>query len=81
MSMHSSVREPLSRMEIPRALNSSVIAPTPTPKVTRPPDIWSSVAAYFASSTGLWYGSTSTDVPRVTLEVVAARYERVDMGW
>ncbi|GIT43494.1 MAG: hypothetical protein Ct9H300mP11_14300 [Chloroflexota bacterium] len=34
MSMHSFVREPRLRMEIPRASNSSVMAPTPTPKVT-----------------------------------------------
>ncbi len=44
-----------------------------TPKITLPPEIWSSVAAYLARSTGLWYGSTRTDVPSSTLRVVAAR--------
>src|SRR5207344_2936322 len=43
---------------------SCSMTPTPTPRISRPPLRTSSVAAAFASRTGLWYGSTSTEVPR-----------------
>ena len=57
---------------LPIASISFSIAPTPTPRITRPPLSTSSVATVFASPIGLWYGSTSTEVPRRTRSVRAA---------
>lgn len=70
--MASSVKAPRSANGLPIASISCSIAPTPTPRINRPPLRTSSVAAVLASLMGLWYGSTSTEVPRRTRVVLAA---------
>ena len=70
--MASSLKAPRSAKGVLIACISFSIAPTPTPRISRPPLRTSSVAAALASRIGLWYGSTSTDVPRRTREVRAA---------
>ena len=56
----------------PIASDSGGTAPTPTPKISRPLLSTSRVAAVLASRIGLWYGSTSTEVPKPTRSVRAA---------
>ena len=80
ISMDSSVYGPRSENGTPSASISVSITPTPTPRATRPPDNWSSVAACFARRMGLWYGSTSTLVPRMTRLVWAAAYVSMVIG-
>ena len=60
---YSSVRAPRSRNGTPSAANSASFHPAPTPTVSRPPDIRSSVASAFAVATGLRYGMISTETP------------------
>ena len=61
---------------MPTASNSASIQPTPTPRIDRPPDSWSSVAHCFANWTGSRNGSTRTSVPswivRVTPDSAAS---------
>ena len=76
----SSVKAPRSANGVPIARISFSIKPTPTPMTRRPPHRTSSVAAAFASLMGLWYGSTSTEVPRRTRRVLAATKLRKVIG-
>src|SRR5690348_13121321 len=46
--------------------------PTPRPSQARPPDSWSSIAASWASSTGLYSGAMAIAVPTRTRLVRAA---------
>ena len=79
-AMASSVKAPRSANGAPIAVVSFSIDPTPTPMVSRPPLSTSSVAAVLASRIGLWYGSTSTEVPRRTRSVRAATWLRTVSG-
>src|SRR5262249_40051066 len=71
-AMASSVKGPRSAYGLPIARISFSMSPTPAPMMSRPPLSTSSVAAAFASRTGLWYGSTRAAVPRRTRRVRAA---------
>ncbi len=69
---YSAARRPRRANGTPRAANSSADHPMPTPRVSRPPDSTSSVAACFAVSTGLCSGSSSTPVASPMVLVAAA---------
>src|SRR5215471_7793403 len=56
----------------PSAANSASFHPTPTPAISRPPDMRSSVASAFAVATGLRYGMISTETPTPMRVVCAA---------
>ena len=59
---------------------SSLYAPTPTPRITRPPVNWSSVATCLASTTGCRIGSTITPVIKRIVLVLDAQYAYVMRG-
>src|SRR5208283_3227017 len=52
--------------------NSASFQPTPTPAISRPPDIRSIVAKLLAVATGLRYGIISTETPTPMRVVCAA---------
>ena len=70
---YSSMRRPRSWKDSPRRANSSAIQPTPTPKITRPPERWSALAICLAVMIGCRIGSTVTLVPMRIRVVRAAR--------
>ena len=57
-SIASSVSRPRSANGTPSASNSPSTCPAPTPRITRPPERWSSVANAFAVSSGWRYAAT-----------------------
>jgi hypothetical protein len=64
----------------PRAAYSRFDHPTPTPRMNRPPLIWSMLAAMRAVSTGLRYGRTVTVVPSSIRSVIPASHAKVVNG-
>ena len=68
----SSDQAPRSANGAPRSSISSRIQPTPAPRMTRPPERWSSVASALAASTGWRWGRTSTVVPSFARSVTPA---------
>ena len=77
---YSVVRAPRSWKGTPRALNSASFHPAPTPAISRPPDIRSSVAKLFAVTIGLRYGMISTDMPKRMRLVFAATSKSATSG-
>src|SRR5947209_15651042 len=65
MPRYSLVRAPRSLNGTPSAANSASFQPTPTPAISRPPDILSIVAKLLAVATGLRYGIISTETPSI----------------
>jgi hypothetical protein len=66
------VRAPRSWNGTPSAANSASLQPTPTPAISRPPDIRSIVAKLLAVATGFRYGIISTETPTPMRVVCAA---------
>ena len=77
---YSSVRAPRRAKGTPSASNSSRDHPMPTPKVSRPSDNRSRLAACFATITGLCSGSRRTPVATPMVEVAAAAKLRHTIG-
>src|SRR5262249_31983394 len=77
---YSSMRRPRSSNEEPSSRNSSAIHPTPTPKITRPPDSWSAVAICLAVMIGWRIGRTVTLGPLWSLDVRPGRCPSATSG-
>ena len=74
MSRLSSAREPRSARGMRMAVYSAGLSPpTPTPKVTRPPESTSRLAMVLAMSTGSRRGRMTTSLAMRTREVRAAK--------
>jgi hypothetical protein len=72
-SMYSRARWARRSNGTPSAANSSASQPTPAPKISRPPDSRSTVAAVFARISGLCSGTRQIPVPsRIVLVQAAA---------
>ena len=69
---YSLVRAPRSWNGTPSAANSASLQPTPTPAISRPPDIRSIVAKLLAVATGFRDGIISTETPTPMRGVCAA---------
>jgi hypothetical protein len=80
IAMPSSMRRPRSWNGTPRAANSASSQPTPTPRISLPPERLCSVASSFASGSGCRIGNTITLVPSRTRSVTAATQVRVSTG-
>ena len=80
IARYSSAIAPRSENGRPRSLNSASSQPTPMPKMKRPPETWSTVAAAFAATSGLRYGSTITLAPTWIRLVRPARKARSENG-
>src|SRR5437763_16751578 len=76
---YSLVRAPRSWNGTPSAANSASFQPTPTPAISRPPDIRSIVAKLLAVATGLRYGIISTETP-IPMRVVWAAINDIAMN-
>ncbi len=75
--MASSARRPRVLKSTPAAAASPGSTPRPTvSRLSRPRDSRSIVASCLASTTGWWYGTTSTAVPSSSVLVAAATYAR-----
>ena len=59
---------------MPSASNSSLSQPTPTPRLTRPPDMESSVPSDLANTTGLRWGRIKMPVPNRRVVVAVATH-------
>ena len=57
----------------PWARCSSTFQPVPTPSSIRPPEMWSAVTAFLASTAGWRKVAGETSVPSRTVDVIAAR--------
>src|SRR3974390_1395928 len=72
--MDSSSREKRSAIGTPAAAKSSTYSPpAPTPTTTRPPDARSMSASCFATTDGMYQGSTSVAVPTTVRRVCSTR--------
>jgi hypothetical protein len=56
----------------PEGIEFSLVPTSPTPAISRPPDILSIVASILAVATGLRYGTINTDTPSPMRVVFAA---------
>src|SRR5438552_3775857 len=72
IAMPSSMRRPRSLNGTPSAANSGSSQPTPTPRISRPPDKLCNVDNSLASGSGWRIGRTITLVPSRTRSVTAA---------
>ena len=77
MVSDSSKRETLWSVGKPNASNSGSCQPAPTPRISRPPLMVSSVPAILASTAGLRNAVHSTIVPSSTRRVASAIAERI----
>ena len=70
--MVSSVRAPRWALDAPNIRNSSSRQPLPIPRISRPPESWSTTAASSASRSGSCSGVSTTPVPSSIRSVTAA---------
>ena len=71
-SIASTVRTTRSDRGWPNIRNSSSRHASPRPRISRPPEIWSTTAASSASRSGSWKGVRTTPVPSRIRDVAAA---------
>src|SRR5204862_497437 len=74
IAMPSSMRRPRSWNGTPRAANSASSQPTPTPRISRPPDRLCKVDNSFASGSGCRIGRASADIMAREGAVIVAVY-------
>src|SRR5438445_244983 len=80
IAMPSSMRRPRSLNGTPSAANSGSSQPTPTPRISRPPDKFCSVANSLASGSGSRIGRAMTLVPGRTRPVTEGNQVRARIG-